>query len=480
MRKNQPPFEDEIKGFNHRSFRGTALCSITAAAALSCALAVTGCSKYVSSQEMMARAQSRRTESREPGKELSDGSGERITGQDTAQEGQGSAISEDAAPGGEKSAKGQDATGGAQGGAGVQDSSAPTATSETSRMEADRTMAPMPEFEAVQDQVYVKTPDGGSVRIRSACDTADDSNILTYVSPGARLTRSGKNSQWTRVDYNGAAGYISTEYITTEVLEQSASSGNTYSGSGSVTLDPTWKYAEFSKINTGAAVMYRSEAASKKNITVCVNAGHGTSGGSSVKTLCHPDGTPKVTGGTTGAGATSAVAVSGGMTFLDGTPESKVTLAMAKTFKDKLLAAGYDVLMIRESEDVQLDNVARTVIANNASDCHIALHWDSTESNKGAFYMSVPNMDSYRNMEPVKSNWQKHNALGESLVGGLKGAGIKIFSGGAMAMDLTQTSYSTVPSIDIELGDKASDHSQATLDKLAEGLVAGVNQYFGF
>ena len=48
-----------------------------------------------------------------------------------------------------------------------------------------------------------------------------------------------------------------------------------------------------------------------------------------------------------------------------------------------------------------------------------------------------------------------------------------------MAMDLTQTSYSTVPSIDIELGDKASDHSQSTLNQLGDGLVAGVKAYFG-
>ena len=81
------------------------------------------------------------------------------------------------------------------------------------------------------------------------------------------------------------------------------------------------------------------------------------------------------------------MAVSSGMTFSDGTAESKVTLQMAKILKEKLLAAGYDVLMIRESDDVQLDNIARTVIANNRADCHIALHWDSTTSNKGAFYM---------------------------------------------------------------------------------------------
>lgn len=167
------------------------------------------------------------------------------------------------------------------------------------------------------------------------------------------------------------------------------------------------------------------------------------------------------------------------MTFSDGTAESKVTLAMAKVLKDKLLAAGYDVLMIRDGKDVQLDNIARSVIANNAADCHIALHWDSTTSNKGAFYMSVPDVASYKNMEPVKSHWQQHNALGASLVEGLKSAGVKIFSGGSMAMDLTQTSYSTVPSVDIELGDKASDHSQSTLNQLGDGLVAGVKAYFG-
>ena len=245
-----------------------------------------------------------------------------------------------------------------------------------------------------------------------------------------------------------------------------------------VLLDPNWDYAEFAKITSGTAVLYQSQTAERKNLTICVNAGHGTKGGASVKTQCHPDGSPKVTGGTTGAGAVTAAAVSGGMTFDDGTPESSVTLSMALILKDKLLAKGYDVLMIRETEDVQLDNIARTLIANNASDCHIALHWDSTSSNKGAFYMSVPNNAAYRNMEPVKSNWQKHNALGESLVAGLKEKGVKIFSGGSMEMDLTQTSYSTVPSVDIELGDKASDHSQAALKQLADGLAAGIDQYF--
>ena len=82
-------------------------------------------------------------------------------------------------------------------------------------------------------------------------------------------------------------------------------------------------------------------------------------------------------------------------------------------------------------------------------------------------------------MEPVASHWQEHDALGASLVEGLRTEGMTIYQNGSMNIDLTQTSYSTVPSVDIELGDKASDHSQSTSNQLGDGLVAGVKAYFG-
>lgn len=247
-----------------------------------------------------------------------------------------------------------------------------------------------------------------------------------------------------------------------------------------VGLDEAWTYASFSKIHSGKAVYYKNNQKDRKNKTVCVNAGHGTRGGGAVKTWCHPDKTPKVTGGTTASGASKAVAVSSGMTFADGTAESAVTLKMAKILRERLLKEGYDVLMIREESDVQLDNVARTVLANNQADCHIALHWDSTEKDKGAFFMSVPSNKIYRAMEPVASHWESHNRLGTCLVDGLREQKVKIFSRGAMEMDLTQTSFSTIPSVDIELGDKTSSHTEETLKKQAEGLVLGINRFFGF
>ena len=253
-----------------------------------------------------------------------------------------------------------------------------------------------------------------------------------------------------------------------------------YTNLQQITLDSTWEYADHSKINTGAAVLYRApEESGRKGIVIGVNAGHGTSGGANVKTLCHPDGSAKVTGGSTAAGEMEAAAVSGGMTFQDGTPEREVTLRMAQILRDKLLSSGYDVLMLRDSEDVQLDNVARTVICNNVADCHIALHWDSGDGknyDKGCFYISVP--ETLKNMEPVASHWQQHDILGTDLVEGLREQGATIYGKGHMGIDLTQTSYSTIPSVDMELGNAYSDHSDVILEQLATGLLTGINTYF--
>ncbi len=239
----------------------------------------------------------------------------------------------------------------------------------------------------------------------------------------------------------------------------------------------SWEYASFSKLHTDSVRLYYA-GKGRRGITVAVNAGHGTENGTSVKTMCHPDGSPKVTGGSTAKGELMASAVSTGTTLLDGTPERSVTLELAGIMKEELLKAGYDVLMIREDEDAQLDNIARTVFANNYADCHISLHYDSTENDKGLFYISVPDVASYKSMEPVASHWTEHQALGEAVLSGMRESNVPIYSGGSIPLDLTQTSYSTIPSIDLEVGDRASDHSRDTLLKITEGLLTGLEAFF--
>lgn len=245
-----------------------------------------------------------------------------------------------------------------------------------------------------------------------------------------------------------------------------------------IAWDSSWQWASNSKIHDSTVTLYRAQS-DRKEIVVAVNAGHGTSGGTSVKTLCHPDGSAKVTGGSTSAGATYATAINEGTTLSGSTPERAATLKLALIVKDDMLEAGYDVLMLRETDDTRLDNLARTIIANNCADCHISIHYDSTSSNKGLFYCSVPDNSRYRNMEPVKSHWKEHNALGDAILAGMRENGVKIWSSGTLETDLTQTSYSTVPSAVVEVGDKTSSRSDAALAKLSAGFVRGVDIYFG-
>ena len=64
--------------------------------------------------------------------------------------------------------------------------SADGSTAETIKLDTERTTAPMPQFEDVSDTVYVKSSDGGSVRIRSACDTGMIPTFLHTPVPGQR------------------------------------------------------------------------------------------------------------------------------------------------------------------------------------------------------------------------------------------------------------------------------------------------------
>ena len=99
-----------------------------------------------------------------------------------------------------------------------------------------------------------------------------------------------------------------------------------------IAFDDSWEFASNSRIKNGVARLYRSKAEKRKDFTVCINAGHGTKGGSAVQTLCHPDGSAKVVSGSTKSGATMATAVSAGTTMKNGDPEPVATLRAAISF----------------------------------------------------------------------------------------------------------------------------------------------------
>ena len=249
-----------------------------------------------------------------------------------------------------------------------------------------------------------------------------------------------------------------------------------------VYLNKDYQYATFSVINSGYATLYivnKKVVPNYKGKVVAVNAGHGVKGGSRKKTFSHPDFTPKVSGGSTKEGAIYSYAISDGMVFLNGIRESVVNLLVAIKLRDKLINEGYTVLMMREDENSRLDNISRIVIANEYADIHLSIHFDSTDRDKGIFYVKPVNNKSFLEMEPLKSNYDNIVKLGDCLIAAFREKNEKIWRNeGILPGDLTQIAFSTNASVDIELGDRASVVDEARADALADGLLLGIQKFF--
>lgn len=251
-----------------------------------------------------------------------------------------------------------------------------------------------------------------------------------------------------------------------------------------VYFDKTLPHAKNSKINNGFALLYKGVKP-----VIAINAGHGTKDGWQEKTLANPFGLPKLTNGTNKKGDIYAIAVSKGAEgFKDGLSEAQLNLQIAKILRKKLLNAGYGVLMLRNGDDARLDNIARTLLANKYASIHISLHFDGTKSDSGVFCVA-----SKPEFYITKNSNQKNNELCEVLLGAFKNQKIQIkskesfikdykdfatYDDGKMFLDLTQSAYSSIPNVTMELGDLASEISKQRLEALANALLAGIEEYF--
>lgn len=164
-------------------------------------------------------------------------------------------------------------------------------------------------------------------------------------------------------------------------------------------------------------------------------------------------------------------------------PEHQFNLELSLKLRDALEALGYQVVLTRETAEVDISNAERAVLANEAkADIFVRIHADGAE-NKAANGISVL-YPSEKNPYIAELSADSKRLAEELLDGMCESTGANR-RGIVPRDDLTGMNWSKVPVVVIEAGfmtnaaEEQNLISDAYQELLAEGVVKGIQEYFG-
>ena len=163
-------------------------------------------------------------------------------------------------------------------------------------------------------------------------------------------------------------------------------------------------------------------------------------------------------------------------------PEYQVTLDVAILLEQELLKRGYEVVMIRRTNDVDISNSQRAIVAKNAqADAFIRIHCNGIENGavKGALTMCQTKNNKY-----CGDLYKESRTLSECVIDSLcEQTGAKNL-GVAENDDMSGINWSSVPVTIVEMGFMTNPEEDKLLcdpiyqRNLAIGIANGIDDFF--